>query len=530
MIWPWRRAFQALVLASLFAVPVLARYGHYLWARQVERTLERWPASAASLALRAADATLRVGLPLEEAGVKGRRPRRAMLRRLEGVAGSAAWSIRLFGLSATDLLATLESALASRRVAGVLAWGALIPLAGTLLLGRVFCGWLCPMGLLLPLARRLRGVLRLLELEPLSVSFRGANKYALLAAGAAVALATGLPILHYLYPPAILGREAHAFATVLFDRAEAGRFGFPWGAFSGGLALLALIAAVEVAAAPGFWCATLCPGGALYSALSRWRILRVKRDAAACVDCVLCDKACPMALEPMTDRTGPECDACGACIDACPADALALRVSRSDAPLQRGGGQGRAAAKAAALAAALVFAAPAGAHHIIGLPHYAYDDSFPQAPVLKLRERVGPWEAQLTGYPGNPRPGERSEVRAYLGDPRTREAYGGQVLLEAHRIRAFGFRESILQAREGIRDGGLHRFHVTYPEVGNYELVVLLPGLDGDSTLRFPMVVGEPGSPWRTAAAFGGGLGLFVVVIRALRIKRDRRRARGARA
>jgi hypothetical protein len=37
------------------------------------------------------------------------------------------------------------------------------------------------------------------------------------------------------------------------------------------------------------------------------------------------------------------------------------------------------------------------------------------------------------------------------------------------------------------------------------------------------MVVGEPGSPWRAVLWFGGGLGLFVVVVRAVKIKRARR-------
>lgn len=508
LIWPRRRAVQVLVLASMILFPFIARYGHYLWARQTEKMITLWGNSTAGILLRGTDALMRVGLPMEEAGVAGRRPRKALLVRADHFVGSLPWSARLFGVSVTDLLASAESAFATRSLVSVLAAGALIPLLATLLLGRVYCGWICPVGLLMPLIRRLRSVLAFLELPVHDVRFWKGNKYALLGAAALIGLIGGLPLLHYIYPPAIISREAHSFATVLFDRAESGLFGFPWGFFSGGMIFLGLVALVEVAVAPGFWCATLCPGGALYSALSRWRILRVKRTKSACIDCVLCDKACPMQLQPMTDKTGGECDSCGVCVDVCPTKALAFRFSRTDAAL--------------AALLCLGLAAPARAHHIIGLPHYAYDESFPQAPVLRLREKIGPYEVVLTGYPGNPKPGEKSELHVYVNDPGTNTPYEKQVLLEAYRMKAFGFQEKIADAREGLVEMGLHKFHVVYPAVANYEVVLVLPELDGSSTLRFPLVVGEPGSPWRDVSVFGGGFLALLVVVRAVKIKRAR--------
>ncbi|MBI5200986.1 MAG: 4Fe-4S binding protein [Elusimicrobia bacterium] len=511
LIWPWRRATQLLVLASIVFFPLVARYSHYLWARQTEKVLDRWSWSVAGTALRATDAVLRAGLPMEEAGVAGRRPRKRMLWRARQLVGSPAWSARILGVSLTDLLAGLESALASRSVRTALLLGLALPLAGTLLLGRVYCGWLCPMGLLLPLARRLRPLLAYLELPPGEARLWKGNKYALLAAGGALAAVTGLPVLHYLYPPAILSRESHAFATVLFDRAEIGRFGFPWGAFSAGLLVLAAIVFVEVAAAPGVWCASLCPGGALYAALSRWKRLDLVRSKPGCVDCVLCDRACPMQLQPMTDRTGPECDACGVCVDVCPTKALSFRVRRPKTT-------------AAAAALLLLAAIPACAHHIIGIPHYAYDDAFPQAPVLKLREKLGPYSVVLTVYPGNPRPGERAEMHVYVTDPATNLPYAGEVLLEAYRLYAFGFRERIQEPQAGFADMALHKYWVLYPAVANYEVAILLPGLDGNSDLKFPMVVGEPGSPWVSLGLYLGAAALFIVGVRAARIKRARRR------
>ncbi|MBI2790124.1 MAG: 4Fe-4S binding protein [Elusimicrobia bacterium] len=507
-IWPRRRLVQSVVLASMILFPFISRYGHYMWARQTEKMLELWGTSTAGLILRGTDALMRAGLPMEESGVKGRRPRKAVLVRVSDYVGSVPWSSRLFGCSLTDLLAAAESTLATRSLLSVLAAGAILPLLATLLLGRVYCGWICPVGLLMPLIRRLRSLLAFLELPPLDVRLWKGNKYALLGAAAVIALIGGLPLLHYIYPPAILSREAHSFATVLFDRAEAGRFGFPWGFFSGGMIFLGLVALVEVAVAPGFRCSAMCPGGALYSALSRWKLLRVKRVRSACIDCVLCDKACPMQLQPMTDKTGAECDACGVCVDACPTKALSFRFSRTGAALMA--------------LLCLGLAAPARAHHIIGIPHYAYDKSYPQAPVLRLRDKIGPYQVTLTAYPGSPKPGEKSEIHVYVTDPALNAPYEKPVLLEAYRLKVFGFQEKIADAGEGLVDMGLHKFQVFYPAVANYEVVLVLPELDGRSTLRFPIVVGEPSSPWRDLALFGGSFLALLVVVRAVKIKRAR--------
>ncbi|MBI5247607.1 MAG: 4Fe-4S binding protein [Elusimicrobia bacterium] len=512
MIWPWRRVFQTLVLASIILFPFVARYGHYMWARQTEKMISLWGNSTAGLLLRGTDALMRLGLPIEEGGVVGRRPRKALIARADNFVGSVPWSARLFGVSLTDLLAATESSLATRSLLSVLAAGAIIPLIATVLLGRVYCGWICPIGLLMPLIRRLRALVVFLELPVRDIRFSKNNKYALLAASGLIALIGGLPLLHYIYPPAILSRESHSFVTVLFDRAESGVFTFPWSFYSGGMIFLGLVALVEVAVAPGFWCATLCPGGALYSALSRFRILRVKRVKSACIDCDICDKKCPMQLQPMTDKTGAECDSCGVCIDVCPTRALSIRFSRSDAALL--------------ILLALFLAPPARAHHIIGIPHYAYDKSFPQAPVLRLRDKIGPLEVTLTAYPGNPKPGEKSEIHVYVIDPATNSPYEKPVMLEAFQVKIFGFQERIADAREGMVDMGLHKFQVVYPDIANYEVVLVLPGYDGTSTLRFPMVVGEPGSPWRDVALFGGGFIMLVVIVRAVKIKRARAAAR----
>ena len=70
--------------------------------------------------------------------------------------------------------------------------------------------------------------------------------------------------------------------------------------------------------------------------------LNIKRDAATCIDCGRCDKACMMNVEVATADvvTSSECISCNECVDACPVPG-ALKVttvggSRVPAPAAAG--------------------------------------------------------------------------------------------------------------------------------------------------------------------------------------------------
>lgn len=69
-----------------------------------------------------------------------------------------------------------------------------------------------------------------------------------------------------------------------------------------------------------FFCKYLCPAGALLGLLSRVSFLNIRRDAATCIDCGRCDKACMMNVEVATADvvTSSECISCNECVNACP--------------------------------------------------------------------------------------------------------------------------------------------------------------------------------------------------------------------
>ena len=79
------------------------------------------------------------------------------------------------------------------------------------------------------------------------------------------------------------------------------------------------------------WCRYLCPYGALHGLLSWASPVRVRRDAARCIDCAKCARACPSRLPVDTKASiaSPECTGCLECLAACPVkDTLGLSASR----------------------------------------------------------------------------------------------------------------------------------------------------------------------------------------------------------
>ncbi|MHC4919009.1 MAG: 4Fe-4S binding protein [Planctomycetota bacterium] len=327
-----RRTTQCIVLVLIVITPVLARYTNYLSARQLDKVMARFDGSLQGHTLQVTDSVVRaIAAPDIQRGDYMRRDRKAALAAASNLRGTT-WSFELFGVSLTDPLAALESIVASRGVQWVLIVGILIPVLLTILLGRVFCSWICPVGFLLELTGKLRSVLRFLELPPGKVRLWYANKYMILVIGLVITLVLGLPFLGYLYPPALLGREIHNGVTVFFDRAEDGLLGFSAAGLTIASWFLVAIALVEIAFGARLWCRTLCPGGAVYNLLGRFRLIRVQRQPDKCTQCGECVTACGMGLNPMIDKTGMECDNCGDCILSCADDALGFHLPRRRSP------------------------------------------------------------------------------------------------------------------------------------------------------------------------------------------------------
>ena len=245
---------------------------------------------------------------------------------LDAIKGNT-WSGSFFGLQLSDPLAVAGQMAAGLTVYAPFLLTALIPVLVTLLLGRFFCGWICPATLLYELNTNVSTWLSRLGFKVGNRHFDRRLKYAVLGVGLLLSAATGSVLMAAIYPPAIVGRELY-YAIAL------GGFG------AGTLFFVGTLLFDTLVARRGF-CRYLCPGGALYSLLGRYRLVRIRRIAESCNDCAKCNAVCEFGLDPLRDHFGQECNNCAACIAVCPTQAMTFVLRPTDIPEQGPGHLGK---------------------------------------------------------------------------------------------------------------------------------------------------------------------------------------------
>ena len=245
---------------------------------------------------------------------------------LDAVKGTT-WAATVFGLKLSDPLAVVGQIAAGLEIYPPFLLAALIPVLVTLVFGRVFCGWICPATLLYELNTNLAAWLHRVGLPVGKRHFDRRLKYLVLGIGVILSMITGSVLFAAFYPPAIIGREIY-YAIAL-------------GGFGAGAVFFVLTLLFDLLVARRGFCRYVCPGGALYSLLGRYRMLRIQRKAETCNDCAKCTAVCEFALDPMRDGFGQECNNCTACIAVCPTDALVFKVAVKDIPFQGPGHLGR---------------------------------------------------------------------------------------------------------------------------------------------------------------------------------------------
>ena len=282
------------------------------------------------------------------------------------------WPVSLF-LEATPLVA-VSTALTTHTIYRNLWWG-LVIIAVTMMLGRVWCNWMCPFGILHHLFGWIgnrRNTKQAIESNRYRKIY--AIKYYILAAMLVMAGLWIVPTLWYApgeiassyrsteLKGAGVGRVFSAIGEGLSRSAEDHKQGlstlqiglldpialtvrsmttsvlptahmategvytepreywFAW--IVGGIFIGLLVANWWI---PRFFCRALCPLGALLGIFSRFSLWRIDRDPVRCTDCDLCLKSCEGASDPQGDLRKSECFVCMNCIDDCPHDALSFR-------------------------------------------------------------------------------------------------------------------------------------------------------------------------------------------------------------
>lgn len=225
--------------------------------------------------------------------------------------------------------------------------------AFTMLFGRVFCGWLCPLGFAQELLAKLTSWAR-------GRKERAAFIYTKYALG--VLFLVVLFYSSYMTKPATFSFIEHAMVfytiglslialTVLADRSKDWFFKsrvryailvsifavFIYGVYANGPFCVFFTAYVEWASLiscfgvlllsivlMNAWCRYMCPEGAMLGILANHAAWQINRNDALCQRDGCCEPVCPVDCIVMGIRDRRTCLYCMRCVDACPYGALQI--------------------------------------------------------------------------------------------------------------------------------------------------------------------------------------------------------------
>jgi polyferredoxin/formate hydrogenlyase subunit 6/NADH:ubiquinone oxidoreductase subunit I len=243
------------------------------------------------------------------------------------------WPVNL--ILQLDPLVAVGTLLSTHTIYKELIW-ALLTIVLTIILGRFFCGWVCPFGTLHQFMGWLGNRKRSLKARISSNRYRKAAslKYFFLIAflvGAAIPLGeksmllTGLldpiPFIHRSFNVIVLPL-ADRFTNLLSVKPRVYE-----GAFLIGIFFLASLFVNLLI--PRFYCRFICPTGAflgLIGKVSLWRIGKAKEE---CSNCMQCEKACEGACSPSKEIRINECVLCFNCLDPCKDGSIKYLVHES---------------------------------------------------------------------------------------------------------------------------------------------------------------------------------------------------------
>lgn len=179
-------------------------------------------------------------------------------------------------------------------------------IASLIVLGRMICGFLCPLGLLQDTVHEMR---QGLKIEGISLNEKLYGRLKPIK-WTMLLLFLGLVFVggnFCNFCPAITLSPAFAgFRVSIF--------------FSGFMMILVIVGGFFKRR---FFC-NVCPLGYLMGLFHKLSLFKIRKDCQSCTECGACYEACPMGIKEIyterekTDVTTADCILCGECIDKCP--------------------------------------------------------------------------------------------------------------------------------------------------------------------------------------------------------------------
>lgn len=179
----------------------------------------------------------------------------------------------------------------------------------SVLFGRMFCSWVCPMNILSDSALWIH---KYFNLESRYIMNKKA-RYIILLLSLLLSAIMSVPAFESINPVATLAR------AVIFG-------------FGGSSLIIIAVFLLDLGLTKNGWCGHLCPIGAFYATIGRFSIIKVQHDSLKCTNCKKCFHACPekQVLTSIGVKSGiissSECTNCMRCIEICNDNALNLTI------------------------------------------------------------------------------------------------------------------------------------------------------------------------------------------------------------
>lgn len=222
-------------------------------------------------------------------------------------------------------------------------------------LGRFWCGWLCPLYLVQDGLGRARSAAKIsyVNLPPMVVMALDKFKYVLLFMitwGAVASVTELLPKFFKAQTPLsceICPARPICVGTQQATGVESMDVQVPWYSWTFGICVVLLSFKIR-----NFWC-RICPLGAMMAPITSRALLRIEKDGAKCTRCRICARVCPMDIEEIYEVkesrnvTFPTCIHCYKCVEMCPEEDclhvtfLGKKLLSSKGPLSRSPSEGR---------------------------------------------------------------------------------------------------------------------------------------------------------------------------------------------
>ncbi len=223
------------------------------------------------------------------------------------------WAFTILGVPFSDPLGLISELINSVKFPLKYLIGGLIPFVVVLLLGRVFCSWLCPMTVLYGVTGYIRSIMLRVGIPLMSVRLERKTRVIVFWGGLVLSYLFGAWVWHFILPYISFTHEMFSY--------------FVFSTFNVGFYFIIALLVLDIGLVPGQFCNSVCPTGFLLSYLGKFSVVKLRVEASKCPSgCTLCNKVCPVELFPKEGDLY-SCHLCLKCVDNCPTTNIALGLN-----------------------------------------------------------------------------------------------------------------------------------------------------------------------------------------------------------